>query len=92
MMRVQFIKREGVGPMSVQTDYARGVSAGESAAGRTLMDQKSAELVLLALVERDPSVTVELSLPPTHNGEYLRGYVKGWQRQLVLTARRITDE
>lgn len=78
--------------MSVSSDYRLGFSEGDSTAGRTQMDETSAKLVLLALVEKDPSVTVELSLPPTRSGDYTRGYVAGWQRRMVATAKDVTGE
>lgn len=71
--------------------YRLGKTAGRTAATNTRLDQHSAQLILLALVDHDPSVTVELPAPKSDDIEYTTGYVTGWSHRIIQRSRQMVD-
>lgn len=68
---------------NVSESYRLGYTAGKTAAASAQIDLQSATLILLALVDHDPSVTVELPAPKVDDMEYTTGYVTGWSRRII---------
>lgn len=79
------------GMSNVKKSYLLGLQDGQDDASHTRVDSSTAALILLALVEQDPSVTVELPAPDSADIDYTKGYVKGWERRIVARSRRLVE-
>lgn len=76
---------------NVGESYRLGLKDGRDAASQTRVDSSTAALILLALVEHDPSVTVELPAPDSADIDYTKGYVAGWERKIISRSRELVQ-
>jgi hypothetical protein len=75
----------------VSSAYLQGHRDGRTAATQTKIDREAAELIVLALVDQDPSVTVELPAPRVDDADYTKGYVKGWRTRIISRSRELIE-